>query len=596
MKTKITYRLLPLLVLRGGYATKSESRLFRRSCVEGRIELRPAGKRGPRRGLALREVGPARRSSSVGGFVNLRLLISLFVSIAGFFLLALGELATANPFSDLVPKMLTHSLPRMQPFGLPIYVARVPAAPFARHGGQANYATQPFNSESFRNRLGPFPIIQLEQVVSGLTEPTNVTNAGDGSGRIFIAQETGQILIFVNGSVLPTPFLDISDLVGHDPEHGLLGLAFHPEYASNGFFYVDYTRVDDGATVVARYQVSAADPNVADLDSAQIVLTQAQPIGDHNGGTVAFGPDGYLYISIGDGGCCGDPLENGQNLETWLGKILRVDVNGDDFPGDPERNYAVPPDNPFVGQPPTLPEIWAYGLRNPWRCSFDRLTGDFFIADVGQDTWEEVNFQPVSSIGGENYGWNVLEGLHCFDDEPAGSCANFMNGDSTLPIVEYNHAFGCSITGGYRYRGQLYPDLESVYFYADFCTGRIWGAIKQGNGTWETQELLFAGFSISTFGEDEAGELYVVEYNGDQSVLYRIVGGQTPTPTPTVTPTLTPTPTPTGTAIPPPTPTATPTATIAPTPPPSPTASPTTTATPRVTPRPRPTPHPRPTP
>jgi glucose/arabinose dehydrogenase len=605
MKTKITHRLVGLLVPSNGCATEGESRLFRRNCVEGPIELRPAGERGARRarllanafGVALREGGPARLSSSVGAFVSLRLLISLFVSIAGFFLLALGELATANPFSDLVPKMLTHSLLRMQPFGLPIYVARVPAAPFARHGGQANYATQPFNSESFRNRLGPFPIIQLEQVVSGLTQPTTVTNAGDGSGRIFIAQETGQILIFVNGSVLPTPFLDISDLVGHDPEHGLLGLAFHPEYASNGFFYVDYTRVDDGATVVARYQVSAADPNAADPDSAQIVLTQAQPIGDHNGGTVAFGPDGYLYLSIGDGGCCGDPLENGQNLETWLGKILRVDVNGDDFPGDPEHNYAVPPDNPFVGQPPTLPEIWAYGLRNPWRCSFDRTTGDFFIADVGQNTWEEVNFQPAASNGGENYGWNVLEGLHCFDDDPPGSCDDFLNGDSTLPILEYNHNLGCSVTGGYRYRGQRYPDLESVYFYADFCTGRIWGVIQQGNGTWETQELLFAGFSISTFGEDETGELYVVEYNEDQSVLYRIASAQGPSPTPSPTPVLTPTPIPssTPTATTSPTATATVTPTLTPTPTATSTATPTPSVTPRVTPRPRPTPHPRPT-
>jgi glucose/arabinose dehydrogenase len=219
-------------------------------------------------------------------------LVSLFVFLAGFFL---ALLAIANPFSDLAPKV------------------------FTRHGGQAKQGTRSFTSESFRNPLGPFPTIQLEQVVSGLTQPTTVTNAGDGSGRIFIVQETGQILILINGSVLPTPFLDISDLVGHDPEHGLLGLAFHPDYASNGFFYVDYTDLD-GTTVVARYQVSA-DPNVADPDSAQKVLTQAQPIGDHNGGQLAFGPDGYLYVSIGDGGCCGDPFVNGQNLETWLGKI-----------------------------------------------------------------------------------------------------------------------------------------------------------------------------------------------------------------------------------------------------------------------------------
>jgi glucose/arabinose dehydrogenase len=314
---------------------------------------------------------------------------------------------------------------------------------------------------------------------------------------------------------------------------------------------------------------------MADPDSAQVVLTQDQPIGDHNGGTLAFGPDGYLYISIGDGGCCGDPFENGQNLETWLGKVLRVDINGDDFPGVPDLNYAVPPDNPFVGGP-GLDEIWAYGLRNPWRCSFDRDTGDFFIADVGQDSWEEVNFQSATGSGGENYGWNVLEGLHCYDDEPPGSCNDFLNGNSTLPILEYSHSLGCSVTGGYRYRGQNCPDLEGVYFYADFCTGRIWAAIQQVNGTWENQELLIAGFHISTFGEDETGELYVVEYNNDQSVLYRIASVEGPSPTPTVTPTATITPTPSPTV--------------------SPTATPTPTTTPRATPRPRPTPHARPTP
>jgi glucose/arabinose dehydrogenase len=443
----------------------------------------------------------------------------------------------------------------------------------------ASGALQRFNG--LGQKRGPFPTIQLEQVASGITQPTTVTNAGDGSGRIFIAQETGEIMIFINGSILPTPFLDISDLVGQTFEHGLLGLAFHPDYVSNGFFYVDYTRADDGTTVVARYQVSAADPNVADPNSAQIVLTQSQPIGDHNGGQLAFGPDGYLYISIGDGGCCGDPLENGQNLETWLGKILRVDINGDDFPGDPERNYAVPPDNPFVGGP-GLDEIWAYGLRNPWRCTFDRVTGDFFIADVGQDTWEEVNFQPVSSSGGENYGWNVLEGLHCFDDDPPGSCDDFLNGGSTLPILEYNHNLGCSVTGGYRYRGQTYPDLASKASTSTpiSAPGRIWGAIQQVNGTWESQELLLAGFAISTFGEDETGELYVVEYNGDQSVLYRITSAQgpTPTPTPSSTPTATPSPTATASVTPTSTPRPTPTQRCAPIP------------------RARPTPHHRPSP
>ena len=485
-------------------------------------------------------------------------MIVLFTSLTGLFL---ALLVLADSSTDLTPK------------------------------GFASGALQRFNG--LGQKRGTLPTIQLEQVASGLTQPTTVTNAGDGSGRIFIVQETGQILIFINGSVLPTPFLDVSDLVRQEPEQGLLGLAFPSDYAEQGFFFVDYTD-PDGNIVVARYQVSDVDPNVADPDSAWTILKQPQglPFGDHNGGTVAFGPDGYLYISIGDGSCCGDPGENGQDLQTWLGKILRVDINRDDFPGDPDRNYGVPPDNPFVGQPPALPEIWAYGLRNPWRCTFDHVTGDFFIADVGQDAWEEVNFQPASSIGGENYGWNVLEGLHCFDDNPPGSCVDFLNGGSTLPILEYNHNLGCSITGGYRYRGQSYPDLEGIYFYADFCTGRIWGAIQQVNGTWETQELLLAGFAISTFGEDETGELYLVDYNGDQSVLYRITSAQGPSPTPTPTPTPssspTPTPTPSSTPTAPPSPTATATVT--------PTSTPRPTPTPRGPPNPRarPTPHPRP--
>jgi len=517
MTTKITYQCVRLVILRSGCATERESRLFRRSGREGRIELKPADEH---------------------GFASLRLLIGLFVSLCGFFL---ALLVTANSSRDL--------------------------------------ALQRFNGS--KQKEGSLPAIELQQVASGLTQPTTVTNAGDGSGRIFIVQETGQILIFINGAVLPTPFLDISDLVRHDSEQGLLGLAFHPDYANNGFFYVDYTD-NEHNIVVTRFQVSAGDPNVADPNSAFTILKQPQiDSEDHNGGTVAFGPDGYLYISIGDGSCCGDPEENGQDLGTWLGKILRVDINGDDFPGDPDRNYAVPPNNPFVGQPAALPEIWAYGVRNPWRCSFDRVTGDFFIGDVGQDAWEEVDFQPAESTGGENYGWDVLEGMHCYEDEPPGSCDDFLNGGSTLPILEYNHDVGCAVTSGYRYRGQTYPDLQGIYFYADFCTGRIWGATDQGNG-WASQELLVTGFPITTFGEDETGELYLDDFN--EGVLYQIVSAQGPTPTPTAT--VSPTPTPPAT----PTPTITPTPSVTPTPTPNP------TATPRATPRRRPNPHPRPAP
>jgi glucose/arabinose dehydrogenase len=298
------------------------------------------------------------KSTLQPGFLNLRVLTGLVVFLSGISLLALGEFATAKQFgserlreqAELSPKVLA---------------------------GQATQALQ--RSGEFRD--GPFPTIRLQPVVSGLTMPVTVANAGDGTGRLFIVQQEGQILIFVNGIILPTPFLDISNLVSCCGERGLLGLAFHPDYTANGFFYVDYTDVN-GNTVVARYTVSATAPNVADPDSAHTILTQEQPFSNHNGGQLAFGPDGYLYIAFGDGGSGGDPQGNGQNLETWLGKILRVDINGDDFPGDPNRNYAVPPDNPFVNTA-GLDEIWAYGLRNPWRCTFDRVTGDFFIADVG---------------------------------------------------------------------------------------------------------------------------------------------------------------------------------------------------------------------
>jgi glucose/arabinose dehydrogenase len=464
------------------------------------------------------------RSFNICGFVGLSVLLTG---------VSLGVFATAEKFSDVIPTV------------------------------SASTAIQ--QAREFKESpLGSFPTIELEQVASGLVMPVTVTNAGDGSGRLFIVEQEGRIRIVINGTVLPTPFLDISDLVVCCGEAGLVGLAFHPDYAAKGFFYIAYTDKDDNAFVVVRYTVSAKDPNVADPDSAHTVLTHELPSLEHHGGQLAFGPDGYLYISLGDGGCCGDPNGNGQNLETWLGKILRVDINGDDFPGDPDRNYAVPPNNPYVNDPGALDEIWAYGFRNPWRFSFDRATGDVFIGDVGEITWEEINFQSAGSSGGENYGWSVLEATHCFHDEPPGTCDKFLNGGSTLPIFEYFHSVGCAVSGGYRYRGQLFPQLQGIYFYGDLCSGRIWGGI-QDDGEWESEELLDAEFRITTFGEDEAGEVYVADYDG--GVLYQIVAEPTtPTPTPTVT--ATPTPTPRPTPIP----------------------------RPEPTPRPRPTPLPRPIP
>ena len=357
------------------------------------------------------------------------------------------------------------------------------------------------------------PEIEAKIIIAGLANPVAITHAGDSSGRLFITLQGGQIIIYEGTQVLPTPFLDITSLVSAGGERGLLSTAFHPDYASNGFLYLNYTDMN-GDTVVARYSVSA-DPSAADPNSASILLTITQPFGNHNGGQLHFGPDGYLYIGMGDGGSGGDPQNNAQNLSTLLGKILRIDVDS----GVP---FTIPPDNPFLGNPGALGEIWALGLRNPWRFSFDRLTGDLFIADVGQSSWEEVNFQPVISPGGENYGWRLMEGNHCFN--PSTNCSN---GALTLPILEYDHSIGCSITGGYRYRGTQNAPLEGIYFYGDFCTGRIWGASEDGSGGWATTELLDTGFLISAFGEDQAGEIYFAHRSSSDGAIYQIAEADT---------------------------------------------------------------------
>ncbi|MGH9204833.1 MAG: PQQ-dependent sugar dehydrogenase, partial [Vicinamibacterales bacterium] len=305
-----------------------------------------------------------------------------------------------------------------------------------------------------------------------------LAHTGDGSGRLFVVEQRGRIYVIENGRRLETPFLDLTSLVSATGyERGLLSIAFHSDYASNGLFFVDYTRQSDGATVIARYHVSD-DPNVADSDSGEILLTIDQPEANHNGGLVKFGPDGYLYIGMGDGGGAGDrhgTIGNGQDPNALLGKMLRIDVNG----GEP---YAIPPSNPFANGTNARPEIWATGMRNPWRFSFDRTTGDLFIADVGQSAYEEINFQPASSSGGENYGWRIMEGAHCFN--PGSGCDQ---SGLTLPVAEYGRQGGCSVTGGYVYRGSALPEWQGVYFYADFCSGEVWGLLRNPDGNWESR-------------------------------------------------------------------------------------------------------------
>jgi len=353
------------------------------------------------------------------------------------------------------------------------------------------------------------PNIQLEPILSGLNSPVAITHAGDGTGRLFITLQVGKVIIYDGLQMLPTPFIDIGSLITTGSERGLLSVAFHPDYSATGFLYINYTDLN-GDTSIARYRVSA-DPNVVDNSSAAILLTIPQPATNHNGGQLQFGPDGYLYIGTGDGGFSGDPANNAQDLNSLLGKILRINVDA----GSP---YAIPPDNPFVGNQNAKPEIWALGLRNPWRFSFDRLTGDLLIADVGEDNHEEVDFQQDSSGGGENYGWRLMEGTHCFN--PNTDC---NDGSLTLPVIEYDHSFGnCSITGGYRYRGTLLPSLTGIYLYADFCSGTIWGASQNASGNWTVEEMLNTGLLISTFGEDEDGEIYLAHFSATDGAIYKV--------------------------------------------------------------------------
>lgn len=349
--------------------------------------------------------------------------------------------------------------------------------------------------------------LDLELVADGFSGPLYVTEAGDDSGRLFVVEQPGTIQIVRDGQRLAQPFLDIADRVGSSAsEQGLLSVAFHPDYQRNGQFFVNYTNLD-GDTVVARYRVSS-DPDVADPASAEMLLTIDQPAANHNGGLVKFGPDGYLYIGMGDGGRAGDPWGNAQNRGVLLGKLLRIDVNT----GTP---YAIPPDNPFVDQADMQPEIWAWGLRNPWRFAFDRATGDLYIADVGQNAYEEVNFQPASSRGGENYGWNIMEGASCF-----GARACDTSG-LVLPVVVYPlGANGCAVTGGYVYRGSALPQLDGIYFYSDYCSGKLW-ALRNVDGSWQTAEIMNTNINVTSFGEDAAGELYLTDGRGGG--VYRLV-------------------------------------------------------------------------
>lgn len=350
------------------------------------------------------------------------------------------------------------------------------------------------------------PTIRLESVATGLDQPIGLFHAGDGSGRLFVIEQEGTIRILQNGAVGETPFLDIRDRVTAGGEKGLLGLAFHPRFEENGRFFVNYTSPAGGRlhTVISEFKAGAG--------SERIFLTIPQPFSNHNGGNIVFGPDRFLYIGMGDGGSANDPEGNGQNLKTLLGKMLRIDVdqkaNG--------KEYAIPPDNPFVATPGAAPEIWAYGLRNPWRFSFDPQTGLLYAGDVGQNAREEID---VIRRGG-NYGWNPMEGTICTPGVNHGNCDKSRY---DLPIIDYPRSEGTTVVGGYVYRGTAIPNLAGAYLYADFGSGRLWMLRYDGRAVSDQRLLLETGKQIASFGEDEQRELYLADIGGE---IFKIVSAE----------------------------------------------------------------------
>ncbi|NPV07366.1 MAG: glucose dehydrogenase [Anaerolineae bacterium] len=356
---------------------------------------------------------------------------------------------------------------------------------------------------------GPtWPSLSLTLVADGFVSPVHIASAGDGSDRLYVVEQAGRILIVEGGVALPVPFLDIRDRVLSGGERGLFSVAFPPGYADKGYFYVNYTRTPDGDTIVARFHLLPGSPDQADPASEEVILHVAQPASNHNGGQLAFSPrDAYLYVGMGDGG--GSPDQRSQDPSTLLGKLLRLDVES-----SVGAAYAVPDDNPFVGEEGYRSEIWALGLRNPWRFSFDRLTADLYIADVGQSAWEEINYQPAPSPGGENYGWPIMEGPDCYNTPDCQEVPGL-----TLPVWYYGRSEGRSVTGGMVYRGERSATLRSLYLFADWGSGRLWGLRRVGS-QWESALLLDTTYAISTFGEDEAGEVYVADHAGGG--LYRL--------------------------------------------------------------------------
>jgi glucose/arabinose dehydrogenase len=356
--------------------------------------------------------------------------------------------------------------------------------------------------------------VGLEPVASGFESPVYVTGPDDGSGRLFVVERPGRVRIIRDGAILERPFLDITGIVeSGGSEQGLLSVAFPPDFSESGVFYVYYTaRSDEGVgdNTIASYRVSDDDPDLADEQSGRVLLSVPDFRVNHNGGLLLFGPDGYLYAGLGDGGGGGDPENHAQDPAELLGSLLRIEPSADG------AGYAIPRDNPFAEGGGGAPEVWAWGLRNPWRYSFDRETGDLYIGDVGQGAIEEIDWLPAGSPGGTNFGWNVMEGTRCLRADACDETG------LTLPVAEYTHDFGCSVTGGHVYRGEREPALDGVYLFGDFCSGLVWGMGRDAAGDWLVSDLVETGLRISSFGEDAAGEVYLVAISGE---IYRVTAG-----------------------------------------------------------------------
>jgi glucose/arabinose dehydrogenase len=351
--------------------------------------------------------------------------------------------------------------------------------------------------------------LTLQPVVKGLVEPTLVVGPLDGTKRLFVLERAGRVRVAdADGTLHPTPFLDVSDNTSTSTEEGLLGLAFDPAFTDNGYVYIDYT-ANDASVQIVRYTVSPGQPDQVDPSTASTVMSIPKRSKYHNGGTLDFGPDGYLYVSLGDD----EASEEAQQLTSIYGKILRIDV-------DSSQPYAIPPSNPFVNQPGARGEIWAYGFRNPWRFSFDRATGDLWVGDVGDAKWEEVDMQPAGSHGGENYGWPYLEGAECVD---ANRC---HDPGLVAPLVTYGHNMNCAVMGGYVYRGPTVAAFTGSYLFGDLCTGGVFTLTGNAQQGWQRVELGFNPIKIASFGEDPDGDVYIVDIQG--GVIYRIVDGSVP--------------------------------------------------------------------